>query len=144
MIVLRLALILLVFALLCSCSRHRATEAANDWISVCGTAIGEDRLPVSKALIELHELPKDTPDDAIANRYEIATTNENGRFRLAGVVPDRQYWLTIEGKAGCTGLTMSERESKRLPIAFRRRSGDRECQDSINVLLDLHCNLKVQ
>jgi hypothetical protein len=143
--VLQTALILMACTLLYGCSHNRATEEhVDDPFVACGTVIGEDRAPVSKVLIELHELAKDTPEDVGANRYELTGTDEDGRFRLKAAIPDRQYWLAVAGTRACSGLTMAERESKRLPITFRRSLGESQCQEDITVVLDSHCNLKLR
>jgi|GEM_PF-3096337 len=134
----------MVCALVSGCSHRGAGEAAVDRVAVCGVVVSEAGTPVRKALIELHELAKDTPDDVVANRYELSGTDQNGRFQLRAVTPDRQYFLAIAGTRACDGLTVSEREAKRLPVTFRRRMDDQECRDSINVLLDSGCNLTLR
>jgi hypothetical protein len=138
------ALILVGCALLSACSHNRALgEEAEVRIDVCGVMVSKNGQPVSRALVELHELPKDTLDDVKANRYELAQTDENGSFRLR-VTADRQYWLAVAGTHWCQGLSMQERESRRLAIIFRAVAGGTVCQANINIALDSGCHLKVE
>jgi hypothetical protein len=116
---------------------------AKNRIMVCGTVQRQDGVPVSKALVELHELAKDTPDDVVANRYELAETDEKGRFVLRSDT-GRQYWLSIHHAAGCEDLTMAELESKRLPTTFQRSAVEGECESKIKLSLDNQCDLKPQ
>jgi len=95
-------------------------------------------------MIELHKLAKDTPDDLKANSYELAETDANGGFVLRSAYEHREYWLSIYGTPGCEGISMSELESKRVPVSFHRSASKGDCESKVDLLLDNHCGLKVR
>jgi hypothetical protein len=103
----------------------------------------QDGTPVLKALIELHKLSKDTPDDVVANSYEMVETDQDGRFVFRSAYVGRNYWLSINGTRGCGNLSMSELESKRLPVTFQRSAPKGDCE-KIKLSLDGRCDLKMQ
>ena len=138
------ALILVSCVLACGCTRHQVDSDSKDRITACGTVHRQDEAPVSKAMIELHKLAKDTPDDLRANSYEITETDASGGFVLKSAYEHRQYWLSVHGTQGCEGISMSELESKRVPISFQRSARQGDCESKVNLLLDDHCDLKVQ
>ncbi len=92
-------------------------------IDACGVMVSKKGPPVARALVELHELPKDTLDDVRANRYELAETDGNGSFRFVGVTADRQYWLGVKNTHWCEGLSMQVRETMRLADRISADSG---------------------
>jgi hypothetical protein len=104
----------------------------------------QDGASVSKALIELHKLARDTPDDVVANSYEVSETDGSGSFVLRSADEGRQYWLSIKGTHGCESFKLSELESKRLPVTFHRSAAEGDCECKINLLLDSSCNLKLR
>jgi hypothetical protein len=137
----RLVIILTACTVACACTRHRASGPAGDRITVCGMLRTKDGAPISKALLRLYKLPKDTWDDVVANSYELTETDADGRFVLRSTYADRQYWLAIERSSGCEGLTSSELESRRIPMTFHRSTGEEECASMISAVLDNGCNL---
>jgi hypothetical protein len=128
----------------CGCTRHQVDPDAKDRITICGTVQRQDDAPVSNALLELHKLAKDTPDDVKANSYELGETDGSGLFVLSSAYAERQYWLSIKSTRGCEGLSMADMESKRLPVAFSRSAAEGDCDSKINLLLDDHCGLKLR
>jgi hypothetical protein len=140
----RAAIVLTACALACSCTRHRASDRVEDRITVCGMLRSQGGKPVSEALLRLYKLPKDTRDDVVANSYELTGTDADGRFVLRSTDSGRRYWLAIERSSGCEGLTLSELESRRLPVTFHRSAGEGECESAVNVVLDNGCNLRLQ
>ena len=139
----RVASVLAAIALTLACTHHQTNGRVQDRIMVCGTIWSQDGTAVSKALIQLHKLPKDTPNDVMANSYELAKSDLDGRFVLRSADAERQYWLSIERSHGCEGLTLSELEARRVPVTFHR-SERRDCESTINVVVDNGCNLKLQ
>ena len=87
----RIAFVLAICALACGCTRHEANADAEDRLTVCGSVRQEDGTPVAKALIELHKLAKDTPDDVLANSFELTKTDAGGNFVLRSADEHRQY-----------------------------------------------------
>ena len=73
----KIAFVLAICALACGCTRYEANADA-----VCGSVRQEDGTPVAKALIELHKLAIDTPDDVLANSFELTGTDASGSFVL--------------------------------------------------------------
>jgi HJR/Mrr/RecB family endonuclease len=140
---------LIAVALLCGvatgCSRTSSIrDQKDDYITVCGTVIADDRRPLAEALLELHELAKDTADDVKANRYEVAVADGEGHFKFKAVVPDRPYWLAVVPRSQCPGAsTLQQQEGKRVAVKAERRISNGACQDTLNVSLDAACNLKV-
>jgi hypothetical protein len=104
-----------IAALLCvvasGCSQNSSTTGQK-YITVCGTATGDDRRPLAQALLELHELAKDTLDDVKANRYELAVADDEGHFKFKAVVAGRPYWLAVIPRRECPGISMFAAGSK--------------------------------
>jgi hypothetical protein len=140
----KIAFVLAICILACGCTRHEVNHNARDRITVCGRVQQQDGAPVSKALIELHKLARDTPNDVVANSYELSETDTSGHFVFRSADEGRHYWLSINGTHGCERLNMSELELKRLPITFRRSEGEGDCASRINLSLDSNCDLKVR
>lgn len=140
----KVAIILAACALGCGCTQDQTNGRVEDRITVCGRLRSEDGIPVSKALLHLYKLPKDAPDDVVANSYELTKTDADGRFVLRSTYADRQYWLSVERSSGCEGLTLSELESRRVPVTFHRSAGEGECESAVGAVLDKSCNLRVQ
>ena len=140
----RAALILIACVLACGCTRHPLDGRVEDRITVCGVLRSQYGTPVSKALLHLYKLPKDTRGDVVANSFELAQSDANGRFVLRSTYAGRQYWLSIERSSGCGGLPLSELESRRTPVTFRRMVGQGRCESTIDAVLDNGCNLRLQ
>ena len=138
----RRVFIFIACVLALGCTRHQVDPDAKDRITVCGAVQRQDGAPVKNALIELHERAKDTPDDPVANRYELSETDEHGYFVLRSSYVGRRYWLSIKSTRGCEGLSLYDLESKRLPIALQRSASEGACQSKINLVADDHCDLK--
>ncbi len=136
---------LIVVAFTVCCTRHQKTDdRAEDRITVCGMVRLQDGTPVPKALVHLYKLPKDTRDDVVANSYELAGTDADGRFVLRSTYAGRQYWLSTSRSSDCAGLTVSELETRRARVTFHRSAGAGECESTINLVLDNGCNLRLQ
>src|SRR5579863_4139011 len=114
---------LIVVALTVGCTRHQKTDDRADRITVCGMVRLQDGAPVPKALFHLYNLPKDTRDDVVKNRYELAETDAAGRFVLRSTYESRPYWLAISRSSACAELTSSELEPKRIPVTFHQSGG---------------------
>ena len=140
----RVAFLLVVCALASGCSRHEVDPDAKDRITVCGTIQRQDGTPVSKAMVELHKIAKDTPDDVVANSHEVTETKDGGLFVLRSSYVGRQYWVSINSTRGCEGLSPSQLEAKRLAVTFHRSGTEGECESKIKLVTDDHCNLKLQ
>ena len=140
----REAIILTACVLACGCTRHQTNGDAEDRITVCGTVRSQDGTPLPKALFHLHKLAKDTPDDVVANSYELTETDADGRFALRSADAGRQYWLSVSRSRGCERLTPSELESRRLPVTFHRSAGEKDCDGTVSVVLDSGCELRLQ
>jgi hypothetical protein len=130
----------LLMALL-GCSGNSPTgQVREDDVTVCGVVDSDDARRIANSTIELYDSPKQT-NDPVANRYQLAIADQNGKFKLKAVIPSRQYWLAVVPKAGCVSL--AEREAQRIPVIAQRRAPDTECQDNIRVFLDAACNIKL-
>ncbi|MFI5113813.1 MAG: hypothetical protein ACHP7J_01625 [Terriglobales bacterium] len=140
----KVVFLLVVCALGSGCTRHQVDPDAKDRINVCGTIQRPDGAPASKALVELHKIAKDTPDDVVANSYELAETGDDGHFVLRSSYVGRQYWFSINSTRGCEGLSFSQLEAKRLPVTFHRTAVEGDCESKIKLVVDDHCNLKLQ
>jgi hypothetical protein len=139
----RTASMMIAWALL-GCPHLHAEPNAKERITVCGTLKQQDGTPASKAMVELHGRATDTVDDPVANRYELSRTDGDGHFVFRSSYVDRQYWLSISGVRGCEGLSLHDRESKRLPVKFQRSGGQGECDSEINLVADEHCDLTLR
>lgn len=140
----KVAFLIVVCALGSRCTRHQVDTDEKERITVCGTIQQPDGAPVSKALVELHKIAKDTPDDVVANSYELAKTGDDGHFVLRSSYVGRQYWFSINSTRGCEGLSFSQLEVKRLPVTFRRSAVEGVCESKIKLVVDDHCNLKLE
>jgi hypothetical protein len=139
----KIAFVLAICAPACGCTRYKVDFNAKDRITVCGRVQQQDGAPVSKAVIELHKLAKDTSDDIVTNSYEHTKTDASGSFVLRSPDEGRQYCLSINGTRSCERLSMSELESKRLSVIFRRSEVEGDCESKINLSLDSSCDLKL-
>ena len=140
----KVAFFLVVCALGAGCTRSQVDPDAKDRITVCGTIQRQDGTPVSKALVELHKIAKDTPSDVVANSYELAGTEQDGHFVLRSSYVGRQYWFSIHNTRGCEGLSYSQLEAKRLPVTFQRSMAEGECESKVKLVVDDYCDLRLQ
>lgn len=140
----KIAFVLAICALACGCTRHQVNADAKNRLTVCGSVRQEDGTPVAKAVIELHKLAKDTPDDVPANSFELTETDASGSFVLRSADERRQYWLSIKSIRGCESLSASELESKRLSVTFRRAAVGDDCESEISPSLNGGCDLNVR
>ncbi len=69
----------------------------------CGVMVSKKAPSVPRALVGLHELPKDTLDDVRANRCELAETDGNGSFRFVGLPPIASIGLLLKTPIGARG-----------------------------------------
>ena len=140
----KIAFTIITCVLTFGCTRHQVDPDAKDRITVCGIVQQQDGAPLSKALIEMHKVAKDTSGDVVANSYELAETKDDGSFVLRSAYERRQYWLSIHSERGCEGLSRSELESKRLPVTFLRSATEGNCESKIHLVVSDRCDLKLQ
>jgi hypothetical protein len=137
----------IVAALLCGiaigCSRKSSIQEPK-YVTVCGTATGDDGTPLALAHMEFHELAKDTLDDAKANRYELAIADGEGRFKFKAAIADRSYWLAVVQKTECAGVSMLQQQAKRVEVRVEHTVFDADCGVTLDVSLDAACNVKLR
>jgi hypothetical protein len=137
----------ITIVLLCACfgcSRaSRTKESGEEYITLCGVVTGGERKPLAHAAMELHELAIDTLSDVKANRYELAISDYSGSFKFKAVIPGRQYWLAVVPRPGCPGVSIVQQEARRVAVTAQRRALRHECADTVNVVVDSACEVKV-
>jgi hypothetical protein len=123
------------------CTRHQQRDASAEHFLVCGT-LTNDGKAVSNALIQLHKQQKDTSDDPKANSFEVAVTEQDGKFHLGSAVANREYWIALAGVHSCT-FPSAPYESQRIPVVFHRSAGAVDCEAEVHIVVS-DCSPKLE